>query len=142
MKQLGRDSKYAPVYRLLEIFLTGRLADYLEFQAADASTLKNYGMRLMITSSLCLLSPFIPPWGRHILVTSFKFVCRTCARGMRHQDAAYVASGSCHFGFWGGHLRSHSRYPQGASVAVNTNNFMHVCLRHVDHFSTNVHESS
>lgn len=44
VKQLGRDSKYAPVYRLLEIFLTGRLSDYLEFQAADATTLKNYGM--------------------------------------------------------------------------------------------------
>jgi len=51
VKQLGKDSKYAPVYRLLEIFLTGRLSDYLEFQAADASTLKNYGTHLMITSS-------------------------------------------------------------------------------------------
>ncbi|KAG0625071.1 hypothetical protein M758_2G025500 [Ceratodon purpureus] len=44
VKQLERDSKYAPVYRLLEIFLTGRLSDYLEFQAADAATLKNYGL--------------------------------------------------------------------------------------------------
>ena len=44
MKQLGRDSKYGPVYRLLEIFLTGRLSDYLEFQTADAATLKEYGL--------------------------------------------------------------------------------------------------
>lgn len=44
VKQLERDPKYEPVYRLLEIFLTGRLADYLEFQAADAATLENYGM--------------------------------------------------------------------------------------------------
>lgn len=53
MKQLERDSKYAPVYRLLEIFLTGRLSDYPEFQAADAATLKNYGMhRLLRFSSI------------------------------------------------------------------------------------------
>lgn len=44
VKQLERDPKYEPVYRLLEIFLTGRLADYLEFQAADAATLENYGL--------------------------------------------------------------------------------------------------
>ncbi|KAG0613019.1 hypothetical protein M758_6G070200 [Ceratodon purpureus] len=44
VKQLGRDSKYGPVYRLLEIFLTGRLSDYLEFQTADAATLKEYGL--------------------------------------------------------------------------------------------------
>jgi translation initiation factor 3 subunit M len=44
VRQLERDSKYGPVYRLLEIFLTGRLSDYLDFQAADAATLKNYGM--------------------------------------------------------------------------------------------------
>ena len=46
--QLGRDSKYGPVYRLLEIFLTGRLVDYLEFQAADAATLKTYGMHSLL----------------------------------------------------------------------------------------------
>jgi len=45
VKQLERDSKYGSVYRLLEIFLTGRLSDYLDFQAADAATLKNYGLR-------------------------------------------------------------------------------------------------
>jgi len=44
VKQLQKDSKYAPVYRLLEIFLTGRLSDYLEFQAADSATLKSYGL--------------------------------------------------------------------------------------------------
>jgi translation initiation factor 3 subunit M len=44
VKQLERDSKYAPVYRLLEVFLIGRLSDYLDFQAADAATLKNYGL--------------------------------------------------------------------------------------------------
>ena len=44
MNQLRRDFKYGSVYRLLEIFLTGRLSDYLEFQAADAATLKNYGL--------------------------------------------------------------------------------------------------
>lgn len=50
MNQLERDSKYGPVYRLLEIFLTGRLSDYLEFQAADAATLKNYGLHFSLAS--------------------------------------------------------------------------------------------
>lgn len=44
VKQLEKDTKYAPVYRLLEIFLTGRLSNYLDFHGADSNTLKTYGM--------------------------------------------------------------------------------------------------
>ncbi|KAJ7547824.1 hypothetical protein O6H91_08G105500 [Diphasiastrum complanatum] len=44
VRQLERDGKYAAVYQLLEIFLTSRLDAYLEFQAANASFLKNYGL--------------------------------------------------------------------------------------------------
>ncbi|XP_024537089.1 eukaryotic translation initiation factor 3 subunit M [Selaginella moellendorffii] len=42
--QLEKDSKYAPVYRLLEIFLTSRLDAYLEFQASNPNLFKNYGL--------------------------------------------------------------------------------------------------
>jgi len=44
IQQLERDAKYAPVYRLLEIFLTGRLNAYLEFQPANEAFLKSYGL--------------------------------------------------------------------------------------------------
>lgn len=44
VKQLEKDTKYAPVYRLLEIFLTGRLSNYLDFHGADSNTLKTYGL--------------------------------------------------------------------------------------------------
>ncbi|KAL2623515.1 hypothetical protein R1flu_003720 [Riccia fluitans] len=44
VRQLERDAKYAPVYRLLEIFLTSHLDAYLEFQTANAATIKNYGI--------------------------------------------------------------------------------------------------
>lgn len=42
--QLEKDGKYAAVYRLLEIFLVRRLDSYLEFQAANSSLLKSYGL--------------------------------------------------------------------------------------------------
>jgi len=42
--QLERDGKYALVYRLLRIFLTQRLDSYLEFQAANSTLLKSYGL--------------------------------------------------------------------------------------------------
>lgn len=42
--QLEKDVKYALVYRLLEIFLTRRLDAYLEFQTANSSLLKSYGI--------------------------------------------------------------------------------------------------
>ncbi|CAM6014166.1 unnamed protein product [Sphagnum balticum] len=44
LQQLSKDSKYAPVYRLLDIFLTRRLDAYLEFHNANAALLKNYGL--------------------------------------------------------------------------------------------------
>lgn len=50
MNQLKSDTKYGPVYHLLEVFLTGRLSDYLEFEAADAATLKNYGLPFSLAS--------------------------------------------------------------------------------------------
>lgn len=94
VKQLGRDSKYAPVYRLLEIFLTGRLSDYLEFQAADASTLKNYGMHLMITNSLRfkvpILSIHISLNGTHGLIRS-----SICMQGLCTRNAL-LRCGLCH----------------------------------------------
>ncbi len=43
LQQLSKDSKYALVYRLLDIFLTRRLDAYLEFHNANAALLKNYG---------------------------------------------------------------------------------------------------
>ncbi len=43
VQQLSKDAKYAPVYRLLDIFLTGRLDGYMEFHSANAALLKNYG---------------------------------------------------------------------------------------------------
>jgi hypothetical protein len=43
LQQLSKDSKYAPVYRLLDIFLTRHLDAYLEFHNANAALLKNYG---------------------------------------------------------------------------------------------------
>ncbi|CAK9197803.1 unnamed protein product [Sphagnum jensenii] len=44
LQQLSKDSKYAPVYRLLDIFLTRHLDAYLEFHNANAALLKNYGL--------------------------------------------------------------------------------------------------
>ncbi|CAK9223417.1 unnamed protein product [Sphagnum troendelagicum] len=44
VQQLSKDAKYAPVYRLLDIFLTGRLDGYMEFHSANAALLKNYGL--------------------------------------------------------------------------------------------------
>jgi translation initiation factor 3 subunit M len=44
VRQLDRDPKTAPVYRLLEIFLTSHLDAYLEFQSANAALLKSYGL--------------------------------------------------------------------------------------------------
>jgi translation initiation factor 3 subunit M len=41
--QLEKDAKYALVYELLKIFLTQRLDAYLEFQAANSTSLKSYG---------------------------------------------------------------------------------------------------
>lgn len=41
--QLEKDAKYASVYQLLKIFLTQRLDAYLEFQAANSTSLKSYG---------------------------------------------------------------------------------------------------
>ncbi|KAK2663237.1 hypothetical protein Ddye_001811 [Dipteronia dyeriana] len=42
--QLEMVAKYALVYQLLKIFLTQRLDAYLEFQAANATLLKSYGL--------------------------------------------------------------------------------------------------
>ncbi|XP_057957828.1 uncharacterized protein LOC131150837 isoform X2 [Malania oleifera] len=42
--QLEKDPKYALVYRLLKIFLTQRLDAYLDFQAANSTLLKSYGL--------------------------------------------------------------------------------------------------
>ncbi|KAF4397653.1 hypothetical protein G4B88_027393 [Cannabis sativa] len=42
--QLEKDAKYALVYQLLKIFLTRRLDAYLEFQAANSTLLKSYGL--------------------------------------------------------------------------------------------------
>jgi translation initiation factor 3 subunit M len=42
--QLEKDSKYALVYQLLKIFLTQRLDAYLDFQAANSTLLKSYGL--------------------------------------------------------------------------------------------------
>ncbi|KAG6541293.1 hypothetical protein Mapa_017346 [Marchantia paleacea] len=44
VRQLERDAKYAPVYRLLDIFLTSQLDTYLEFQNANSATIKTYGL--------------------------------------------------------------------------------------------------
>ncbi|KMZ66857.1 Eukaryotic translation initiation factor 3 subunit m [Zostera marina] len=44
VQQLENDEKYAPVYQLLDIFLTQRLNAYIDFQAANTSLLKNYGL--------------------------------------------------------------------------------------------------
>ncbi|GMN67775.1 hypothetical protein TIFTF001_036834 [Ficus carica] len=42
--QLEKDAKYALVYQLLKIFVTQRLDAYLEFQAANSTLLKSYGL--------------------------------------------------------------------------------------------------
>ncbi|KAE8678464.1 hypothetical protein F3Y22_tig00111409pilonHSYRG00265 [Hibiscus syriacus] len=42
--QLEKDAKYALVYQLLKIFLTQQLDAFLEFQAANSTLLKNYGL--------------------------------------------------------------------------------------------------
>nr|GMD09473.1 eukaryotic translation initiation factor 3 subunit M-like [Ipomoea batatas] len=42
--QLEKDAKYALVYQLLKIFLTQRLDAYLDFQAANSTLLKSYGL--------------------------------------------------------------------------------------------------
>ncbi|KAK5835047.1 hypothetical protein PVK06_010731 [Gossypium arboreum] len=42
--QLEKDAKYALVYQLLKIFLTQRLDAYLEFQAANSTLMKSYGL--------------------------------------------------------------------------------------------------
>ncbi|PKI33607.1 hypothetical protein CRG98_046002 [Punica granatum] len=42
--QLENDSQYSLVYQLLKIFLTQRLDAYLEFQAANSSLLKDFGL--------------------------------------------------------------------------------------------------
>ncbi|KAK6255906.1 Proteasome component (PCI) domain - like 7 [Theobroma cacao] len=42
--QLEKDAKYALVYQLLKIFLTQQLDAYLEFQAANSTVLKSYGL--------------------------------------------------------------------------------------------------
>jgi translation initiation factor 3 subunit M len=42
--QLEKDDKYGLVYELLKIFLTQRLDSYLEFQTANSTLLKDYGM--------------------------------------------------------------------------------------------------
>ncbi|XWS30139.1 hypothetical protein CRYUN_Cryun24cG0092400 [Craigia yunnanensis] len=42
--QLEKDANYALVYQLLKIFLTQRLDAYLEFQAANSTLLKSYGL--------------------------------------------------------------------------------------------------
>lgn len=42
--QLEQDSKYALVYQLLKIFLTQRLDAYLDFQVANSTLLKSYGL--------------------------------------------------------------------------------------------------
>ncbi|KAK3143234.1 hypothetical protein QOZ80_4BG0360500 [Eleusine coracana subsp. coracana] len=42
--QLEKDEKYGLVYELLKIFLTQRLDSYLEFQNANSTLLKDYGL--------------------------------------------------------------------------------------------------
>ncbi|XP_031107838.1 eukaryotic translation initiation factor 3 subunit M-like [Ipomoea triloba] len=42
--QLEKDAKYALVYQLLKIFLTQRVDAYLDFQAANSTLLKSYGL--------------------------------------------------------------------------------------------------
>lgn len=42
--QLEKDAKHALAYQLLKIFLTQRLDAYLEFQAANSTLLKGYGL--------------------------------------------------------------------------------------------------
>ncbi|KNA11953.1 hypothetical protein SOVF_130320 [Spinacia oleracea] len=42
--QLENDAKYALLYQLLKIFLTQRLNAYLDFQAANSTLLKDYGL--------------------------------------------------------------------------------------------------
>ncbi|MCL7023109.1 hypothetical protein MKW94_028958 [Papaver nudicaule] len=42
--QLEQDGNYALVYQLLKIFLTQRLDAYMDFQAANSASLKDYGL--------------------------------------------------------------------------------------------------
>ncbi|GFP97916.1 eukaryotic translation initiation factor 3 subunit m [Phtheirospermum japonicum] len=42
--QLEKDEKYAPVYQLLNIFLTKRLDAYLEFHSSNSDLLNSYGL--------------------------------------------------------------------------------------------------
>ncbi|PSS35099.1 Eukaryotic translation initiation factor 3 subunit M like [Actinidia chinensis var. chinensis] len=42
--QLEKDAKYTLVYQLLKIFLTQRLDTYLDFDAANSTLLKSYGL--------------------------------------------------------------------------------------------------
>ncbi|KAL0744636.1 hypothetical protein Bca4012_086149 [Brassica carinata] len=42
--QLEKDTKYAPVYQLLKIFLTQRLNAYSEFRASNSECLQSYGL--------------------------------------------------------------------------------------------------
>lgn len=42
--QLEKDSTYAPVYQLLNIFLTQRLDAYMDFHSSNSDLLDKYGM--------------------------------------------------------------------------------------------------
>lgn len=42
--QLEKDATYAPVYQLLNIFLTQRLDAYMDFHSSNSDLLDNYGM--------------------------------------------------------------------------------------------------
>ncbi|PIN02614.1 putative protein, contains PCI domain [Handroanthus impetiginosus] len=42
--QLQKDTKYAPVYQLLKIFLTQRLDAYLDFHSSNSDLIKSYGL--------------------------------------------------------------------------------------------------
>ncbi|GAB4828663.1 hypothetical protein Ancab_018328 [Ancistrocladus abbreviatus] len=44
VQQLEKDAKYSIVYQLLRIFLSKRLDAYLNFQAANSTSLKSYGL--------------------------------------------------------------------------------------------------
>ncbi|KMS94710.1 hypothetical protein BVRB_016040 isoform C [Beta vulgaris subsp. vulgaris] len=47
ISQLENDAKYSMLYQLLKIFLTQRLDAYVDFEAANSSLLKSYGIGAM-----------------------------------------------------------------------------------------------
>lgn len=74
--QLEKDTKYAPVYQLLKIFLTQRLNAYSEFKAANSECLQSYGTNLYYPFYVFFSSNMIPGGILNFYICLFLRTCR------------------------------------------------------------------